>query len=121
MTRDGPFLDGLRLGELRVQVCDDCGTCQLGQIFCGACGGERLGWRAASGAAKLHSFVTVRITYHPAFPAPYEAALAELVEGPRLFTRVGAHASPLTVGCAGRVEIIEVEKGSFAPVFVPAA
>jgi len=118
------FFEGMRYGELRVQYCRDCGTCQLGRIYCQNCSGKDMDWRAASGMAHLYSFVTMHIAYHPAFAdsVPYSVALAELSEGPRLFARIRHDgAMPLHVGAPGRIDIMETEPGIFVPVFVPKA
>jgi hypothetical protein len=45
-------------------------------------------WVRASGAATLYSFVVYHRQYSPEFPVPYNVALVELAEGPRLISTV---------------------------------
>jgi len=86
-----PFWDGLRRGEIRIQVCRACDA----RVFyprahCPRCFGRVLDWRIASRAARL---VTWTITHRPTSPAfaehvPQCIAVVELNEGIRLTTTI---------------------------------
>jgi uncharacterized OB-fold protein len=45
-------------------------------------------WIRASGAATLHTFTTYWHQYHADFPVPYNVAMVELEEGPRLVSTI---------------------------------
>lgn len=115
-----PFFAHLGQGRLTVQYCGACGERQLGQGLCITCGSEQLDWRAASGAGIIHTFVIMHVGYHPAFAdqIPYNAAVVELEEGPRLFTNIlNVPHSQLRIGLLVHVEIVEIDSGLFMPCF----
>lgn len=78
-------------------------------------------WAAASGSARLISWVTYHIAYHPYFEdkLPYQVAVIELDEGPRMIAPLdlrGVHPIP---DMPMRLDIRTAE-GWPLPVFVPA-
>ncbi len=86
-----PYWEGLEQGELRLQRCEDCGTYQYPpETFCRACPSERLEWRAVDGGGSVYSFIIVRQRYLPAFGdlIPYNVAIVELDEGPRVIANL---------------------------------
>jgi hypothetical protein len=90
-----PFFEGARQRKLMLQRCSSCGTWRLpGRERCHACWSTDLEWAEASGRGKLYTFGIMHQQYHPAFAEaiPYNYALVELEEGPRLMTNI--------VGCA---------------------
>ena len=113
-----PFWEAAREGRLLVQRCADCSAVQLGVEMCVDCFGERLEWIDASGRATVHTFTVMHLRYHPAFEAPYAAAVVELDEGPRLPVRVPDHVA-LQVG--QRVSIAFVPSDTDVPVPVARA
>lgn len=86
-----PWWDGLAEGVLRFQDCG-CGHRWLPpRAQCPSClADDRWRWMAASGRATLISWTVFHLAYHPAFAprVPYNAALVELAEGPRIITNV---------------------------------
>jgi uncharacterized protein len=85
-----PYWDGLDRGELVIQHCSSC--CKYNfypRVSCPTCGTRQLVWVAASGRARLHTFV---INHRPApgfnDESPYVIAVVELEEGPRLMTNL---------------------------------
>ncbi|MFQ5382040.1 MAG: Zn-ribbon domain-containing OB-fold protein [Dehalococcoidia bacterium] len=84
------FWDGTRVGELRLQRCDDCGTPYFPpRPFCPACSSRSVSVFSASGRATLHTYVIS----HRAMPGsglepPYSIAVVELEEGPRMLTNI---------------------------------
>jgi uncharacterized OB-fold protein len=88
-----PYWDALREGHLVFQRCDACGHAWLPpRRHCPACLKPEPTWEQASGAGRLVSWVVYHTAYHPAFESrlPYNVALVELSEGPRLLTNVVA-------------------------------
>jgi uncharacterized OB-fold protein len=85
-----PFWDALRDGHLVFQRCS-CGHAFLpARRHCPACLREDRKWERASGTGRLVSWVVYHTAYHPAFESrlPYNVALVELAEGPRLLTNI---------------------------------
>lgn len=91
-----PFWDALREGHLVFQRCA-CGHAFLpARRHCPACLKSEPQWERASGQGTLVSWVVYHTAYHPAFEArlPYNVALVQLAEGPRLLTNMtDPHAS----------------------------
>jgi uncharacterized OB-fold protein len=82
------YWDGAKLGELRVQRCDECAQIYFPpRPFCPQCACRSVSWIKASGRASLHSYV---ISHRPApgFTPPYSIAVVELAEGPRMMTNI---------------------------------
>ena len=87
-----PYWDALREGHLVFQRCG-CGHAFLpARRHCPACLQPGPRWERASGRGTLVSWVVYHTAYHPAFESrlPYNVALVELSEGPRLLTNVVA-------------------------------
>jgi uncharacterized OB-fold protein len=85
-----PFWDALRDGHLVFQRCR-CGHAWLpARRHCPHCLDSEPHWERASGRATLVSWVIYHTAYHPAFESrlPYNVALVQLVEGPRLLTNI---------------------------------
>jgi uncharacterized OB-fold protein len=97
-----PFFEGAQRGELMIERCTTCGAhLAPGSIVCSECLGDALEWVRASGRGTLFSFAIMHQRYHPAFAAeiPYNIAVVELEEGPRLNTNiVGVPNEALQVG-----------------------
>ncbi len=82
------FWDGTRAGELRLQRCDACSHIYFPpRPFCPACASRGVSVFAASGRAKLYSYV-ISHRAAPGFTAPYSIAVVELEEGPRMMTNI---------------------------------
>lgn len=90
-----PFWEAAHRGELCMQKCSDCGHFRFPpSILCARCLSERHEWTKLSGRGTVFSWIVVHQSQHPAFnpDTPYNVAIVELEEGPRLHTRI--------VGCA---------------------
>ena len=100
--RSAPFFDAARQGRLLIRRCPACARYLAPQReTCDACGSESLEWAPAAGKGKLYSFVVMHQVLHPGFrdEGPYNVAVVELDEGPRMTTNVvGTPASELRVG-----------------------
>ena len=120
-----PFFEGATRGELVIQQCEACGAFLTpGSRLCTECMSESVRWTAASGRARLHTFAVMYQRYHPGFAdeLPYNIAMVELDEGPRLNTNiVGLANEQITVGMPLVVTFEDVGEGVHLPKFRPAA
>ena len=85
-----PYWDALDHGHMVFQRCQ-CGNAWLpARKFCPSCLQDRWQWNKASGRGHLVSWVVYHTGYHPAFAGrlPYNVALIELEEGPRLISNM---------------------------------
>lgn len=85
-----PYWDALRDGHLVFQRCD-CGHAWLpARCLCPSCLQPSARWERAKGTGRLVSWVVYHTAYHPAFESrlPYNVALVQLDEGPRLLTNI---------------------------------
>ena len=86
-----PYWDALKAGHLQFQRCRKCHHAWLPpRGECPNCLGDQWSWERASGKGTLVSWVVYHIAYHPAFAdrLPYNVAVVELAEGPRLITNI---------------------------------
>lgn len=87
------YWDALERGVLHFQRCD-CGHAWLPpRRECPSCLRASNRWERASGRGTLLSWVVYHTAYHPSFAdrLPYNVALVQLAEGPRLLTRLLDH------------------------------
>ena len=115
------YWQALAAGRLDFQHCRACGNRWLpGRRQCPACLSDDTEWQPASGKGRIVSWVVYHAAYAPHLEEllPYNVAIVELVEGPRLITNITGHGdgSGLSVGAA--VELaIETEFGRALPRF----
>ena len=119
-----PYWDSLQQGRLSFQTCRACGHAWLpARTDCPHCLAADSHWVAASGRAKVVSWTVFHIAYHKAFEnrLPYNVAIVELEEGPRLISNVVGLAEPGAL-CIDMPLKLRIEKeGDFAvPRFEPA-
>ena len=97
-----PFFEGAKQGRLMIRQCTSCQEFLAPErVICTNCLSEALEWVQASGRATLHTFGIMHQRYHPGFAAelPYNVAVVELEEGPRLNTNlVGIANEDIRVG-----------------------
>jgi uncharacterized OB-fold protein len=94
---NGPYWQGLAAGKLQFQHCNRCNCAWLPpREECPQCLHADWRWQTASGWAKLISWVRFHIAYHPAFKdrVPYNVAIVELEEGPRLVSNLVGGGEP---------------------------
>jgi len=105
---NAPHWLGLRERKLRYQACT-CGNSWLPpRLLCPRCLEEsNWNWREASGQGWIVSWVVYHVAYHPAFKdrLPYNVAIVELEEGPRLITNILDANDRLSVGARVRLVI----------------
>jgi len=86
-----PYWDALADGLLMFQRCPHCRHAWLpAREECPSCLRDGAEWEAACGRGRLVSWVVYHIAYHEAFAdrLPYNVAVVELEEGPRLITNI---------------------------------
>ena len=81
------FFEALADGRFMLQRCAACGEWVFyPRAVCPHCGGGPLEWRAASGRGTVYATSVVR--RRPEQGPPYNVALIDLAEGPRMMSRV---------------------------------
>lgn len=118
-----PFWNGCRAHRLVMPRCRACGQFHYppGSV-CPHCLEEQLDWQEVSGRGTVVSWVVYHHVYHPGFAAevPYNVAVIELAEGPRLISNVvGCPPSALAVGMPVEVVFDDVTPRATLPRFRP--
>lgn len=111
MGPDAEFREHLKSGRFMIQKCDHCGAFVFyPRLICTACGTGELAWQEAAGGGIVYSTTTVR--RKPEQGGDYNVALIELVEGPRLMSRV-VDVSPteVTIGMQVHAAIDQTASG----------
>jgi uncharacterized protein len=104
----GPWWEGTALGELRYQVCGDCGAVIFyPRSICPECFSSRLAWRVSAGQATIYAVTVVHRSPEPrlALEAPYVIALVDVDEGFRMLTRI-VESAPGQVAIGQRVRLV---------------
>jgi hypothetical protein len=116
-----PFWEATLKGTLLLMKCSDCGAFRLpSRAHCDGCLSSNFTWEQASGRGKVHTFGVMHQRYHPGFQYPYNLAVVELEEGPRLPTNiVGVDNADVRVGMKVVVDW-EVHEDVALPKFRPA-
>jgi uncharacterized OB-fold protein len=86
-----PFWDGCKRKELLLQKCRDCGHIWFPpSVVCPRCMSMSNEWIEASGKARVYSWTIFHQLYYPSFAdqIPYNVAIVELEEGPRMHSNV---------------------------------
>ena len=84
-----PFFDGAIAGHLMLMKCTACGEIRLpSRQHCDRCLSPESTWFRASGRGSVRSFGIMHQRYHPGFELPYNVAIVELEEGPRITTNI---------------------------------
>lgn len=113
--------------ELYLQKCSDCGHVRMPPaVLCPKCLSEKGEWTRMSGRGKVWSFVVFHHAYYPGYEEdiPYNTAIIELEEGPRMHTNVvGCENEDLYIGMPVEVlfEPMEDDEDIHLPKFKPAA
>jgi uncharacterized OB-fold protein len=86
-----PYWEYCEESELRMQKCSDCGHVRMPPaVLCPKCLSENNEWVKLSGRGKIWSYVVFHHAYYPGYDddVPYNTAIIELEEGPRMHTNV---------------------------------
>jgi uncharacterized protein len=120
-----PFLEGLKEGKVRVQQCSNCSAHRYPAAqFCPHCLSQETEWKEASGRGTIYSFIIIHQLYHPGFrdDLPYNVAVVEFEEGPRIVTNVvGCANEDLRIGMAVTAEIVQATPEAAILKFRPVA
>jgi uncharacterized OB-fold protein len=115
-----PWWDALAAGSLTFQYCSCNHKWLPPRAHCPICLSSNWRWETASGCGILLSWVVFHVSYHEAFARrlPYNVAVVELIEGPRLVSSVinSPDGSGLEIGIILDL-IIEQEDGISIPRF----
>jgi len=87
-----PVTEGAKAGELRLQVCADCGTVQYPpREVCGECLSENLEWQSTDGSGTVISHTRLHASIEPYFQArlPLDVVSVRLDAGPVLYAFAG--------------------------------
>jgi uncharacterized OB-fold protein len=107
-----PFWDGAREGRLRMQQCASCGHIRFPiSHVCPDCLSYDFAWKDLSGRGEVFAYIVYHKAYNKAFAAdlPYNVALVQLEEGPRMYSNI--------VGCANdAVKVGDKLEAVFEPV-----
>ncbi|TMH29517.1 MAG: DNA-binding protein [Betaproteobacteria bacterium] len=117
-----PYWRALDDGRLVFQRCTACQHAWLpARSECPRCLAPQPMWETASGRGRLVSWVVYHHAYHPYFASrlPYNVAVVELAEGPRLVTNIVKEARSLAIDMPVKLEI-QREAGVALPRFAPA-
>jgi uncharacterized protein len=114
-----PYWEGCRIGELRFQRCDECGTINPKPgVVCHRCHSRSLRWESSRGEGQLYSWTVVWRPQHPSFQVPYAPAIIELTEGWHLMSAmVGCDPAELQAGLEVEVEFHPVDPSITLPYF----
>jgi uncharacterized OB-fold protein len=119
-----PFFEAALREELVLPRCTDCGFfLSLGSRLCANCLSESIEWASVSGRGTLFTFGIMHQKYHPGFASdiPYNVAIVELEEGPRLQSNiVGIANEELRVGMPVVVTFERLSEDVALPKFRPA-
>lgn len=117
-----PYWRALDEGLLAFQRCSACAHSWLPpRSECPRCLSREWQWTTASGAARLVSWVVYHHGYHEYYATrlPYNVAVVELAEGPRLISNVIDAEQPLAIDMPLRL-VIQREAGVALARFKPA-
>jgi hypothetical protein len=121
---NAPFWEGTKLGELRLQTCNECGRQWYPpSTHCPACLSRDWEWRAVSGNGKVWSWVRFHQRYFKAFEndLPYNVTFVELDEGVMMMSTLrGIEDGDIRCDMPVRVAFEEATNEQSVPYFVPA-
>ncbi|MGD9891711.1 MAG: Zn-ribbon domain-containing OB-fold protein [Dehalococcoidia bacterium] len=121
---NAPFWDSAKRHALEMQRCGNCGRFRYPVAdFCPRCLSPEFEWQAVSGNATLYSYIIVHQRYDPSFAddLPYNVAVVELDEGPRLVSNiVGIPNGDIRVGMPLTITYEDVTDEFTLPKFKPA-
>ncbi|HLZ71154.1 MAG TPA: Zn-ribbon domain-containing OB-fold protein [Dehalococcoidia bacterium] len=120
-----PFWEAAQQHELRMQRCAGCGHLRFPPgPTCTRCLSPEASWELLSGRGRIWSWTVFHQLYYAGFKdeLPYNVALVELEEGPRLYTNiVGIENDALREGLAVEVTFEQATDEITIPRFRPAA
>ncbi len=103
-----PFWEGCKQGKLLLQYCDACRHYQFyPRLYCMHCGAASVSWVEASGRGTIYSFTVIRQNKSAEFRerVPYNVAIIQLEEGPRMMSEV-VEAAPEDLRVDAQVTVV---------------
>jgi len=122
-AENAPYYDALQRHELRLQRCPNGHFRYPVSPVCPDCLSPEFSWEPVSGRGTVYSFIVVHQVYDPGFKdeVPYNVAVVELAEGPRLVTNiVDCPNEDVRVGMAVAVRYEDVTPEFTLAKFAPA-
>jgi len=117
-SQDADYRKFLAAGDFRLQCCRACGHVRYpARWICPQCLGEEFDWKRLSGAGKVETFTWYMTSFDKRFTdVPYNVALVQLEEGPRLISNVRCSFGELEVDMPVTAKI--ERQGSSRPILV---
>lgn len=119
-----PFWEAARNGRLSLQKCRGCGHVRYPVAHvCPECLSYEADWTDVSGKGEVYSYIVFHQRYNQAFEGdlPYNVALIQLDEGPRMISNVtGVPNDAVKVGDRVKVTFDPVTDDISIPRFTPA-
>ena len=119
-----PFWEGTKIGELRLQTCNECAhQWYPPSTHCPNCLSRDWEWRAVSGKGKVWSWVRFHQRYFAAFEKdlPYNVTFVELDEGVMMMATLrGIEDSEIRCDMPVTVAFEDATEQQSVPYFVPA-
>jgi uncharacterized OB-fold protein len=116
-----PFWDAAKRQELHMQQCQDCNHIRYPiNHICPKCLSGRAEWKRLSGRGEVFSYIVFHQVYHAGFAkdVPYNVAMIQLEEGPRMFSNViGVPTDQVKVGDKVEVTFDKVTEDVTIPRF----
>lgn len=109
-----PFWEAVANGSLTFQRCPACSHSWLpARGECPRCLAAEPDWERASGSARLVSWTVYHTAYHPAFVdrLPYNVAIVELTEGPRMISNLVDVDDPETLRIGQSLQLVIQKEG----------
>jgi uncharacterized OB-fold protein len=123
-AENAPYYDALQRHQMRLQRCANGHFRYPVNPVCPDCLSPEFTWEPVSGQGTIYSFVVVHQLYDPGFKEdlPYNVAVVELEEGPRLVTNVtGCRNEDVCVGMPVRVRYDDITPEFTLAKFEPTA
>jgi uncharacterized OB-fold protein len=118
------FWDACQKQELLLQKCGDCGQYRFPpSVLCPRCMSANYHWTKASGKARVFTWQITHSPFYPAWDPPYNVAIVELAEGPRMHSNiVGCKNEDIYIDMPLELTFEKVEEQDwYLPKFKPAA
>jgi uncharacterized OB-fold protein len=115
-----PYWEGCLAGELRLQVCGQCGLHRFPDSpVCPRCLSEDFTWQKVSGRGRLWSWIIMHQRYFEAFDdeMPYVVVLVELDEGPWMMSALDGDPANLRIDLPVEVVFERVDDDRAVPKF----
>jgi len=114
-----PFFDGAAAGRLMLRRCRACGTWHAPQaLFCMECLSAEIEWTPASGRGRVHSFTIIHRGQIEGLETPYNVAIVETEEGPRIVSQLlGIAPDRIVVGMSVSAVFRRLSSGMVLPYF----